>query len=168
VSTSSELSVLSTYNGLMEHPSFYLCRSTSTIVPRKVELLTTCPFCHQAMPLKKSRQLMHIMQPWLDRYHAKYSLSATSTLEACQMHRNESKTIPEGRAKGWSKTLNEDRLRTRVKNEKNPFMSIMRQRIKDPLSSAWFAEIIESRRLHGRQMENSKTEMMDMEEQQAG
>ncbi|UZJ53013.1 hypothetical protein CBS101457_002333 [Exobasidium rhododendri] len=120
------------------------------------------------MPTVMSRILVGEMQHWLDQYHLKKRIGSTSTLEACQRHRNEKETIPEGLKRGWRKELNEDSLPRRVMHEQNPFIGVMKKRIDEPSSSEWFRLIVENRRKYGKSVEGTTHQMTQMEEMHAG
>lgn len=142
--------------------------SSGSEVPLRVKDLETCPFCYETMPETKSKLLKSLLQPWLDQYHLKRRIGATSTVEACQRHRDEARTIPEGKDKGWKIQLSESKLQARVKNEKNPFMSIMRQRIDDPTSSEYYNRIMSNRKKYGRQADSTSAQMQNLSELNAG
>lgn len=108
------------------------------------------------------------MQYWLDQYHQKRRIGSTATLEACQRHRNEAKTIPEGKKRGWISKLEEEKLVRRVRNERNPFVSIMRQRVIEPTSSEWYKAVVEARQRYGKQAESNSAQMQNLNEMQAG
>lgn len=69
---------------------------------------------------------------------------------------------------GWRTNLDEDKLKALVKQEKNPFMSRMRERIENPMSSEWFQRIIAARKRYGRQAESTSVQMQNINEMQAG
>lgn len=115
-----------------------------------------------------SPALIEIMQYWLDQFHQKRRIGATATVEACQRHRNEAEIIPHGKVKGWKHTLNEDKLKNRIKNEKLPFIGIMRQRVEDPSTSDFFNKMVAERKRYGRQADSTSAQMQNMNEMQAG
>jgi hypothetical protein len=137
-------------------------------VPLRVKDLEKCPFCYEEMPEHKSPLLRSLLQPWLDQYHLKRRIGATSTVEACQRHRDEARTIPEGRSKGWKIKFNEGHIKAQVKNEKNPFMKTMRRRIEDPSTSEFYNRIMADRKKYGRQAESTSAQMQNLNEMNAG
>lgn len=141
----------------------------NSVVPRQAKKLDTCPFCYDTMPSTMSAGLIEMMQFWLDQYHLGRRIGSTSTVEACQMHRNEKLVIPEGLKRGWLKVLEEDKLKRRIQNEKKtPFMTVLKRRVKEPTSSEWFNSLIEERKKFGRKIEQAHHQVNNMSDMHAG
>lgn len=115
-----------------------------------------------------SVKLKETMQYWLDQYHQKRRIGSTATLEACQQHRDEKDTIPEGRMKGFKMRLNPEKLRLRIRSEKLSFIGHLRDRIEHPESSEWFRDAVIKRMELGRRAETTFAQMNTLEVTQAG
>ncbi|PWN25734.1 hypothetical protein BDZ90DRAFT_61284 [Jaminaea rosea] len=89
-------------------------QAKSAATPRRVVDLKSCPFCDQPMPNKPSRELIEMLQPYLDKWHDGRTLKATETLAACTKHQEELEVIPNGKKEGWPTKLDLASLLERV------------------------------------------------------
>lgn len=105
------------------------------------------------MPRKPSQSLCEMMQPWLDRLHAKKPIGVTEVLATCAKHREEEQIIPQGKRAGWPTELIEAKLKARLQegtfqnedHEQVSFRQVLEAIVEQPRSSVLMQQALKDR-----------------------